>query len=218
MLQRHHIGKPKIPKEKGKGFDTIHGDGSFRKLMRLFTETKTPYSQIAREFGVTRSDIQDLHDRYFPHERRTGWERWREAALQRWENELFKDEDFGYFYKRATRYFRPGEIKYIPSGSGFRKDAVTLKRKKVLLRRATKRKAVHVYKGGRTYVYEKDNFYVVKTPREEADFVFYSAQNHTFWFVPYSELTKPARNFFDVKGSWIYPYKNNFSGLFPFVK
>lgn len=200
--QRKGSGPRVLTLEKwARNFDRRRGEGSYQKLLGMFENSCTIYEDIAHEFSVTKQRVERWHNRLYtdarPHERR------KTCTLNTRRQELFSNETFRTFYRAARRYFSREEIEPIQGPGGFRTNAVKIKDKKILIRKATKR----------TYQYGHGRAYDLHRSVEDSDHVFYRLRDPDFLFISPDVLPLEGTIFIESETSEYYKFKNNFDAL-----
>lgn len=197
-------------------FDTEHGRGSFTRFKFQLKRTNKPYKEVGEDFGLSKEVTRRWHDFIYPDKARTGRERRRRHATERQLEELYDNPLFSKFYRAVRQRGLEDYTEPIPypqeSPNGFRKRAVMLKGKKVLLCRLTRVKYCRQTVGERVYINRYGGKVCqIRRPREEADFVFYTLGS-SFYFIPYSNLPIIGL-FMDKETSKYFGFKDNFSAL-----
>lgn len=202
----------KTLKDVRAGFDTIYGRDSFEAMLSSLDNYSLTFDEIAERYGVTKQAVSRWHHTHGHVS--SGHKRRHARSVSRYLTELFSSELFSFFYAAAAQHF-PDGIEPISTGraagSGFRKSAVMLKSKKILLRKAYIVKQRN--QGDKIHIHGPETKTVeISRPAENAYAVFYMSGGE-FYFIPYNSLPQTRTNFSDSKASKYHKFKNNFSAL-----
>ena len=204
---RLQAGRRVTPKERRKNFDNMHGKGSYRLLMKCLSDNSMRYVDIAALLGLTHERIGQLDALVGSSRSRDGHRRRRDYLSGLNLKELFEGRLYATFHRHARRHRRQQDIKPFPVRgltTKFRKHAVYLGKRKVMLMTATRNKSLekaHNLSG---------KAYVIKRPKEEADDVYYMLGRRHFLFMPLPEAPERFTTYIDFGGSRYYRFRDTF--------
>ena len=202
----HSNKKEKSSKDAwARRFDRRYGRGAADRIQIMYDTMS--YADIGREFGISEELARRIRFNLHPEERREGYNRRRARATSNAQREAYEGDSIETFYKAARKLFGPGEIELVRRDGErirFRKKAVKLAGRRVVIKRAFHHTALEQKLGG--------TIYTLRDASEESDYIFYILAGDNYLFVPASTMPR-STDFTDSKASKYYRFKNNFSAL-----
>jgi hypothetical protein len=183
-------------------FDDRYGENARVRLVALLRQPCASFADIADAFGVSRERVRQWHAEILPDAPR-GRERRRLCGLSHQRRQLFADPLFRTFYRHARSSFARDQLRLVPTGSGFRKRAVTLGGAAVALKIA--RPVADRGTGAPGYF--------VAGYRGPAAFVYCRLSDADFLFLPAAALPPGGTTFVDTPASKYHAFKNSFAAL-----
>jgi hypothetical protein len=190
--------------ERGLGlFEDRYGAGSFTQLIAMLQQPCVSFAQIASRFGVSRERVRQWQLRFLPDAPR-GHQRQRLCLIQHEKRKLLADPLFRGFYRHARPHFDSGDFVLIRARDGFRKRAVRLHGRLIVIKTASPA-------SGRTA--QAVPAYTLTSPAMPADFVYYRLNDAEYLVVPHHQVPRGATTFLDTDSSSYRPYRNTFAAV-----
>ncbi len=187
-------------------FDRYHGEGSFDRIVGLLQHTVLNYDDVGKRFDLSREHVRQLHDSIFPEAKGTGKERRTINSLLKFFKDLTRCETFVEFYSALSEHSLQDYVRPIISHNTFKKKTVMLGGKKVVLGKATPYSDTYQDNGAIRYV--------IRNPREDSEYIFFSLPKGEFLFMPRSALESETRTtYVDSARSKYNKFKNNIYGI-----
>lgn len=196
--RREHMRLSKVPKACLRDVvDARYGIGIYD---RLFAGEES-YDTLAQTLDMTRQGVRELRKKVCPDAPKKSI-LWRHALerkqMQKYAQQLAADKMYQFFFSKASQFFQPEELQPIQLKQSSRVTAVSVRTRKVLLRKATRISSA---------------VWQLTTPYEDCDFVFYKLRNSGYLLVPKEVLPEVRAAFTDTSSSKYYPFKHTFAVL-----
>ena len=186
-------------------FEERYGAGSAERLVAVLEQPCVTFARIASEFGVTRECVRLWHQRLLP-DAPTGHQRQQLCREHQMKRRLLEDTLFLRFYRHIRSSVPQQRITLISSRHGFRKRAVRIDGRTIVLRRA--RRNSGSTPRGRGVVY------ALASAPAGADLLYYELSAEDYLLVPRECLSVGAVTYVDTDASTYRKFKNTLTALF----
>ncbi len=184
-------------------FTDRYGVGSRERLLALLQQPCVTFADIAEQYHVTRERVRQWHLQLFPEGPR-GHARQRLCWVQRQKKHLLRDPLFRTFYRHARPHVGANRFTLIPIHDGFRKRAVRLDNRLIVLKSARE---------ARRQRRADARAYALGGYGGAADFVYYRLTDDGYLFMPRNVAPAVGTTFLDSPHSKYYQYRNTFEAV-----
>ena len=178
-------------------FEERYGEGTYEMLLMQLRKPCVTFAEIAAQFGVTRENVRQWHQRVLPGAPR-GHERQRLCRLYQQKRRLLSDALLAGFYRRIRADIPAQRIRLIASRDGFLKRLVRVDGHLVALKRARS---------------VGDASYVLGSGASGAQFIYYELTPTDYLLIPRQAVPQGTTTFRDTARSKYQLYKNTFDAL-----